>query len=208
MPLALTANVVTHSVSWWNKLPLHTDLNRQQVATHFQLLNSDYTIIYMGYLSAQSPLSKIRSTVHVSFQTVSCNQLSVSFITQTRGIHASMVLTHLISVCVSAVLGVWYPAYPGWETQEVWSLSRGVRVCCSQPLFGHCLPVPLPPAAHRPLPLKLNLHEWPPLRNSFDIHLILKRIMYLDSYGMKIHAVSYKNSLLCLYIDIEVCDVS
>lgn len=74
---------------------------QQRVTTSFQLRESDYTIIYMARLSAQSPLSKIRSTARVFFQTDSCNRLSVSFITQTRCLQTSSVeASHLsLSLC-------------------------------------------------------------------------------------------------------------
>lgn len=63
-----------------------------------------------------------------------------------------------LSLCTShphpsAVYCVRHSAHPGWETQEVPSLSRGIRVRCSQPLLGHCVPVPPAAAAHRSGPL-------------------------------------------------------
>lgn len=54
---------------------------------------------------------------------------------------------------VLLVFGVRHSAHPGWETQEVPSLSRGIRVRCSQPLLGHCVPIPPAAAAHRSGPL-------------------------------------------------------
>lgn len=95
----------------------------------------------------------------VFFQTSSCNRFSAaSFITLIRcdftrpGWSISS-----LSLRLSAVFGVWHPAYLGWETQEVWGLSRGICVCCSQPLFGHSVPVPPPAAVDRAVPLALDL---------------------------------------------------
>lgn len=164
MPLALTANVVTHPISWWNELRLHTELNRLSAASHnlfsaAQLLTT--RLFIMPVCLHRSLPSEIRNTSCVFFQTYSCNWLSVSYLTQTCRLQTSLleVLKHLISLCLSAVLGVWYPAYPGWETQEVWSVSWGVCVRCSESLFGHCVPVPAPAADHWPLPLTMSRHD-------------------------------------------------
>lgn len=95
----------------------------------------------------------------VFFQTGSCNRFSAaSFITlmRCRFTRPGWSISSL-SLCLSAVFGVWHPAYLGWETQEVWGLSRGICVCCSQPLFGHSVPVPPPAAVDRAVPLTLKL---------------------------------------------------
>lgn len=203
MPLALTANVVTHLVNWWNKLRLHTEL-KQAVRSKSQLIFSCTTLtaqlfiwpVYRHSLFSQRqevlPMFSFRLIPVTGALSLSSHKHAV-FRRQVL-----VVLKHLIFFCLSAVLGVWYPAYPGWETQEVWSLSWGVCVCCFKPVFGHCLPVPPPAAAHRPLPLTLNLHDRTPKSNA-ETHYTLKPYcylninlcMYLDWYWMKSH-----NSLL------------
>ena len=65
-----------------------------------------------------------------------------------------LLLKRLVSLCLSAVPGVRYPARPGREAQKVSGVSWGVRVRRPEPLFGHCLPVHAPAAVHPHLPLK------------------------------------------------------
>lgn len=63
-----------------------------------------------------------------------------------------------ISSSVSAVYGGWHAAHPGRQEQEISDFSRGVRVRCPQPLFGHSDPVPPPAAAHWAVPLTCTHH--------------------------------------------------
>lgn len=132
---------------------------QQQVTTYFQLHKSDSRIICVACLSAPSHLSEIGNSACACSQTSSHSRFtdqcwSISF-----------------SVHLSTVLGVWHSDDPGWKTQEVSSLSRGVHLCCAQPLFGRCHPVPLLAAAHRPLPLTLTWQDFP-LRYSSSTHAI------------------------------------
>ena len=102
----------------------------QAVSRHSQLHYHLY-----GLFVCLPPLSEIRHTTLI------------------RNTTLLLVLKRLISLCLSAVPGVWYAAHPGRETQKVSGVSWGVCVRRPEPLFGHCLHVPAPAAAHRPLPL-------------------------------------------------------
>lgn len=119
---------------------------QQQVTTYFQLHKSDSRIICVACLSAPSHLSEIVNSA------CACSQ------TSSRSRFTDQCWSISFSVHLSAVLGVWHSDDPGWKTQEVSSLSRGVHLCCAQPLFGRRHPVPLLAAAHWPLPLTLKLH--------------------------------------------------
>lgn len=69
---------MTHPISWWNKLRLHTELNKLSAPSHIfsavRLWQHDY--LY-GLLSAESPLSKIGNTACVFLQNDSCNHFTL-----------------------------------------------------------------------------------------------------------------------------------
>lgn len=142
---------MTNPISWWNKLRLQTELNRPTAANHnlfsvIQLWRHDFSSLFL-----LSPLSEIKNAAPVSF----LNWLSASSFIRLI-LHISG-LKHLFSLCFSAVSGLWHPTYLGWETQEVWNLSWGICVRCSQPLFGHNDPVRPPAALNRVGSLTLKL---------------------------------------------------